>query len=125
MPRVTSGPGTSKLSSKQSEAFLKYYKDAGNSIIRKVTTEERDRNVAALTDVAVLGGGITGLASTFLAAIRYPKAQITLIEAGSRLGGWLRSTKVNVGGGDVVFEQGPRTLRPGGGASAIVMIDLV
>ncbi|KAL8799748.1 MAG: hypothetical protein Q9182_005654 [Xanthomendoza sp. 2 TL-2023] len=65
-----------------------------------------------LTDVAVLGGGITGLASAYYLAQRLPNAQITLFEGSSRLGGWLHSKQIDVGNGSIVFEQGPRTLRP-------------
>ncbi|KAL8721719.1 MAG: hypothetical protein Q9225_001669 [Loekoesia sp. 1 TL-2023] len=65
-----------------------------------------------VTNVAVLGGGITGLASAYYLAQQLPHAQITLFEGSSRLGGWLRSKQVNVGDGKVVFEQGPRNLRP-------------
>lgn len=63
-------------------------------------------------DVAILGGGITGLASAFYLSKQRPDIRITLIEGSSRLGGWLHSKQVDVGNGSVVFEQGPRTLRP-------------
>ena len=39
-------------------------------------------------------------------------SRFTLIEGSDRLGGWLRSSSVDVGTGNVVFEQGPRNLRP-------------
>lgn len=67
---------------------------------------------SSVGDVAVLGGGITGLASAYYIAERLPHSQITLFEGKSRLGGWLRSTQIDVGNGNVVFEQGPRNLRP-------------
>ncbi|KAL9014384.1 MAG: hypothetical protein Q9173_000961 [Seirophora scorigena] len=67
---------------------------------------------SGVDDVAVLGGGITGLASAYYLAERLPHAQITLFEGSPRLGGWLRSKQVDVGSGRVVFEQGPRNLRP-------------
>ena len=63
-------------------------------------------------NVAILGGGITGLASAFYLSKQLPEARITLFEGSSRLGGWLHSKRVDVGNGKVVFEQGPRTLRP-------------
>ncbi|KAL8916115.1 MAG: hypothetical protein Q9172_006441 [Xanthocarpia lactea] len=63
-------------------------------------------------NVAVLGGGITGLASAYYLAQQLPNAQVTLFEGSSRLGGWLHSKQIDVGNGKVVFEQGPRTLRP-------------
>ena len=75
-----------------------------------------NKHVDDVTNVAILGGGITGLASAFYLTKSYPKARITIFESGSRLGSWLRSTKINVDGGHVVFEQGPRTLRPSGAA---------
>ncbi|MCJ1363404.1 oxygen-dependent protoporphyrinogen oxidase [Acarospora aff. strigata] len=59
-------------------------------------------------DVAVLGGGITGLTSAYYLSQELPDAKITLYEANSRLGGWLESRHID----QVVFEQGPRTLRP-------------
>jgi oxygen-dependent protoporphyrinogen oxidase len=63
-------------------------------------------------NIAILGGGITGLASTYYLSKMLPSAGITLYEASDRMGGWLRSKHINVGNGKVVFEQGPRTLRP-------------
>ena len=63
-------------------------------------------------NVAILGGGITGLAAAFYLSKLLPEVRITLFEGSSRLGGWLHSKQVDVGNGHVVFEQGPRTLRP-------------
>ena len=84
------------------------------------TTDSRDR----VTDVAVLGGGITGLASAYHLSRLVPYANITLFEASSRLGGWLHSKQVDVGTGKVVFEQGPRNLRPTN-PNGLVTLDLV
>ena len=75
-------------------------------------------------DIAVLGGGITGLASAFYLSEAFPKSSITLYEGSSRLGGWLHSTSVDVGNGQVVFEQGPRNLRPSI-PNGMVTLDLV
>ena len=88
---------------------------------RCYSTNNKDDDV---TNVAILGGGITGLASAFFLARSNPKAKITIFESGSRLGSWLRSTKIDVGDGHVVFEGGPRTLRPNGPA-ALVTLTLV
>lgn len=76
------------------------------------TTSPRDEANQRNGSVAVLGGGITGLASAYYLAQQLPQSQITLFERSSRLGGWLRSTQVDVGSGKVVFEQGPRSIRP-------------
>ena len=38
--------------------------------------------------------------------------RITLLEGGERLGGWLHSEEVDVSNGKVLFEKGPRSLRP-------------
>lgn len=64
------------------------------------------------TNVAVLGGGITGLTSAYYFSKEFPDARIVLFEGSSRLGGWVKSEKVDVGNGNVIFEQGPRNLRP-------------
>ena len=64
------------------------------------------------TRIAVLGGGITGVAATLWLGKLLPKAKITLFESSPRLGGWIMSTKCNVDGHEVIFEQGPRSLRP-------------
>lgn len=67
--------------------------------------------------IAILGGGITGLSSAFYLSRRFPNSLITLLEKSSRLGGWIRSERVQVQDGNgtpasVVLEYGPRTLRP-------------
>jgi oxygen-dependent protoporphyrinogen oxidase len=65
-------------------------------------------------DVGILGGGITGLASAYYLNRQHPNAKITLYEAKDRVGGWLEAKRVPVEGGNVLFEAGPRTLRPQG-----------
>jgi len=65
-------------------------------------------------NVAILGGGITGLASAYYLSQKIPSAKITIYEAGPRIGGWLSSKRVQVDDGEVLFEAGPRTLRPNG-----------
>lgn len=66
-------------------------------------------------NVAVLGGGLTGLTTAYyLAKWLPPTAKITLLEASDRLGGWIKTDRVpvKVGGveGVVSFERGPRSL---------------
>uniref|UniRef100_A0A6J0TZR5 Protoporphyrinogen oxidase n=2 Tax=Pogona vitticeps TaxID=103695 RepID=A0A6J0TZR5_9SAUR len=61
--------------------------------------------------VAVLGGGVSGLAAAFYLA-RSPQApKVILVESSSRLGGWINSTRKEDG---AVFEHGPRGIRPAG-----------
>jgi hypothetical protein len=71
--------------------------------------------------VAVLGGGISGLAATYFLTIKFPNLPITLFESSNRLGGWLQSKRVEVEGGSVTFEQGPRTLRTENGAGLLTL----
>jgi len=68
----------------------------------------------APTQIAILGGGLTGLSSAYHLSRRFPNAKITLLEKRGRLGGWVRSERVELpqGHGSVVLEAGPRSLRP-------------
>lgn len=61
--------------------------------------------------VAVVGGGISGLAAAHSLTKELPDAKITLFEAKNKLGGWLSSELIPVDEGEVLFEWGPRTLR--------------
>lgn len=70
-----------------------------------------DPNPAA-KEIAVLGGGITGLTAAYNLARSIPHANITIYEKSGRLGGWIESEVVPVTGGEVLFEWGPRSLRP-------------
>ncbi|KAJ3500439.1 hypothetical protein NLJ89_g9794 [Agrocybe chaxingu] len=67
-------------------------------------------------NIAVLGGGLTGLSAAFHLSRRFPTAQITLLEKQARLGGWVRSERVELLqiNASVLLEGGPRTLRPNG-----------
>jgi hypothetical protein len=76
-------------------------------------------------EIAVLGGGITGLATTYYLAEENPDANITLYERSSRAGGWMSSKHIKVGDETVIFEQGPRTIRPRPLPQALVTLDLV
>ena len=75
-------------------------------------------------NIAVLGGGITGLTSAHYLAREFPNSKVTVYEGGDRIGGWLQSKYVDVGNGKILFEQGPRTLRPST-PSAQVTIEMV
>lgn len=76
-------------------------------------------------NIAVIGGGITGLTTAYYISQQLPKAQITLFERSPRLGGWMRTEKVSVGEETVIFEQGPRTIRPSPLPQAMVTLELV
>ena len=72
--------------------------------------------------VAVLGGGISGLTAAYrLAQIQPTPKRIILLEASSRLGGWVHSSRNEDG---VMYEHGPRTLRPTG-AVGVTTLNLV
>ncbi|PQE14262.1 protoporphyrinogen oxidase protein [Rutstroemia sp. NJR-2017a BVV2] len=63
-------------------------------------------------NIAVLGSGITGLATAYYLTQFAPDLKVTLYEGSDRLGGWMQSKQIDLKDGQVVFEQGPRTLRP-------------
>ncbi|XP_008322068.1 protoporphyrinogen oxidase [Cynoglossus semilaevis] len=58
--------------------------------------------------VAVLGGGIGGLASSYYLCKNPQVTKVILLESSSRFGGWLQSTRRADG---TVFEHGPRGIR--------------
>lgn len=74
------------------------------------------RSLSPLMQIAVLGGGLSGLSAAFSLSYRFPAAQILLFEKNNRLGGWAQSEHVNVQGRRILLEGGPRTLRPNGAA---------
>jgi oxygen-dependent protoporphyrinogen oxidase len=76
-------------------------------------------------EYGVLGGGITGLSAAHYLTKLLPHAKVTIYESTDRLGGWLRSDPVEVEGGEVYFEQGPRSLRPNVGGSGLAVMELV
>ncbi|KAI9222368.1 hypothetical protein BC828DRAFT_404095 [Blastocladiella britannica] len=83
-------------------------------------------------DLAVLGGGITGISAALHARhLLGPTARITLIDRAPRLGGWIKSERVSVppasspsSPSSVLLECGPRTLRPVGlpGAATVALV---
>lgn len=77
--------------------------------------------------IAVLGAGITGLASAHYLALELPHAKITVYEGSERIGGWLKTEQFGNEDGKIFFEQGPRTLRPGGltSVAGLAMLELV
>lgn len=67
-------------------------------------------------NVAVIGGGLTGLTTAFWLSRFVPGAKITLYEASDRLGGWIDTKKVDVTtrdgrSGIVRFERGARMIQ--------------
>lgn len=125
-----------KLASPTANAFeklLRQYYSTPNQACRNLlpsrhyaTTESTSNSKFnhPITEVAVIGGGITGLASAYYLSTSLPDTKITLFESSSRLGGWLHSKTVDVSNGKIIFEQGPRSLRPNT-INASVTLDLV
>ena len=70
----------------------------------------------------VVGGGISGLSAAYYLRKLVPNCKLTLLEASSRLGGWVHTTKFDDGS---VFEHGPRTIRPAGvsGANTLQLVE--
>ncbi|XP_032373580.1 protoporphyrinogen oxidase isoform X2 [Etheostoma spectabile] len=75
-----------------------------------------------MTTVAVLGGGIGGLAASYYLCKSPQVTKVLVLESSSRLGGWLRSTRRSDG---AVFEHGPRGIRPAGavGRNTLNMVE--
>jgi hypothetical protein len=101
-------------------------------LLRTLSTSSPGPLQHEITGIAVLGGGISGLASALYLSNAQrsnvlPRTNITIFESSSRLGGWLQSDHVDIGTGNVVFERGPRTLRPTGpnGLMALELVGLM
>ena len=67
-------------------------------------------------DIAILGGGLTGLATAYFIRQYLPKANITVYEGSNRLGGWIDTEEVQVTTpsgetGKVLFQRGGRMLK--------------
>ncbi|RMZ91540.1 hypothetical protein DV736_g1223, partial [Chaetothyriales sp. CBS 134916] len=76
-------------------------------------------------NIAIIGGGITGLTTAFYISRQIPTAKITIFDKRPRLGGWLESERLEVGDGDILFEWGARSLRPDRSGSGAYAIDLL
>lgn len=87
-------------------------------------TPRSDPNPRA-QNIAVLGGGISGLATAFNLSNDLPQAKITVFEARNQPGGWIDSEQVEVNDGSVLFEWGPRTLRPDVQGNGLATLQLV
>ncbi|RUS24449.1 protoporphyrinogen oxidase [Jimgerdemannia flammicorona] len=83
--------------------------------------------------IAVLGGGISGLSAAYYLSQNVPATtKIVLFEGSKRVGGWIESKRVGTCGPEkgkpgnegVLFELGPRSLRPKG-AGGVVALDLI
>lgn len=84
-------------------------------------------------NIAVLGGGLTGLTTAYYITRFHPTAKITIYEASSRTGGWIDTDYLPVGKTDgqdarVTFERGARAVSPQKGRGKwedFVLFDLV
>lgn len=68
-------------------------------------------------DIAVLGGGLTGLTTAYYLTRFHPEAKITLYESTDRLGGWIDTEQVEVETAQgktatISFERGARAVAP-------------
>ncbi|KAJ2965084.1 hypothetical protein NQZ79_g200 [Umbelopsis isabellina] len=96
-----------------------------------------------MASVAVLGGGISGLTTAYYLSKLLPQgAKVVLLEGSHRLGGWLESNRVKPGhhvldqqfasssddemidNSKLLFESGPRTLRPVG-PGGVMTLELI
>lgn len=69
------------------------------------------------SNIAVLGGGLTGLTTAYYLTRFHPEAKITIYESQARVGGWIDTEKVQVttfAGSDetISFERGARVVSP-------------
>lgn len=93
---------------------LHLLKRASPPFLTQCRVYRRQFSAESTPNIGVLGAGITGLAAAYYVTRNNPNAKVTLYEASDRVGGWLSSKRVDVHDGSILFEAGPRTLRPNG-----------
>lgn len=71
-----------------------------------------------MTRIGILGGGLSGLSAAFHLLRTNPAADVTLLEASSRFGGWISSQRNSDGSH---FEFGPRSVRSGDATSPLML----
>lgn len=102
------GPSTSSALTRRRPIVACNYTQSFNNG-RTFASQAKDANIA------VLGGGLTGLTAAYYLAKKLPStAKITLYESSDRLGGWIKTDRVPVDvegkSGTVSFERGARSL---------------
>lgn len=64
-----------------------------------------------MKNINILGAGISGLSAAHYLLKKVPESKIRIFEASQRVGGWIKSRKVDK---EVIFQQSARTIRPTG-----------
>ncbi|CAJ2500959.1 Uu.00g038120.m01.CDS01 [Anthostomella pinea] len=120
-------PSTQRLSSRQAIGRRGLHSSSGHvSRAQRRAYATSEARKEAPREIAVLGGGITGLTTAHYLARHATNANITLYEASGNLGGWVEAERAQVNKGqpgDVLLQHGPRMLRSG--ASSQKYDDLV
>ncbi|POS73176.1 hypothetical protein DHEL01_v208423 [Diaporthe helianthi] len=118
-PRQTGSHGTAHRSGR-------YFSSSAPALISATTavSQPRTRRSYATTsgsslpgDIAILGGGLTGLTTAYYLTRFNPDAKVTIYESQARVGGWIDTEKVEVttlAGTDetISFERGARVVSP-------------
>lgn len=76
-------------------------------IVKKINPTYLTKHVKMSS--AVVGGGLSGLSAAHYLRKTFPKNAVSVYEASNRLGGWIKSNTVE---NNIIFEEGPRTIRP-------------
>ncbi|TQS39354.1 hypothetical protein Golomagni_00122 [Golovinomyces magnicellulatus] len=91
--------------------------DPLNSLSNKQNLRSPENLTITNPHVAILGSGISGLATAYYLTRKIPDIKVDLYESTNRIGGWLQSESVDIGSGRILLESGPRTLRYGTASS--------
>lgn len=83
--------------------------------------------------VTILGAGITGLTLAHKLTTLSPATRVTVVETSGRVGGWMKTSSLaavmpdegSTNIGEIVIEEGPRSVRPKGSIGAPRLLGLV
>ncbi|EGV62399.1 oxygen-dependent protoporphyrinogen oxidase [Yamadazyma tenuis] len=74
--------------------------------------------------VGIIGAGVSGLSFAYFLTKLRPDLSVTILESGSKTGGWIQTTELQNTNSQITLEKGPRTLR-GVSDGTLLILDML